>query len=403
MTKRPSPIGPAGESAKERLARARSGRLVRWKAMAHVAWDMMFHDRLKMLGTLAGVVFAVVLVVQQLGLLAGLLAKNTMMVDHAGADLWILPPNTKSFTSGAAVDASVIPRARAIAGVEVAAPLFVATGNIVLASGSREAAQLFGVEHDAGLGLPWNVVAGDPAWLGLPGAVFLEDTDRERYGGLDIGDEPEMSGTLVRVAGFHWGLMPFGPSYAFADIDFARRVANQPPWKIHYAMVRVSPGADPLAVAGRLQEAFPAASVLTREEFHDAIVSDLLGRQLGVTFGTSTAFGLIVGFVVVALSMFSSVLDRLRELGTLKAIGCTNVELSVLVLVQALLYAVVGTLLGLGLAGTIAGAIRSPRLAVVVPAELVFILLPAMTLLCLMASALPLLRIRSIEPGMVFR
>ena len=62
---------------------------------------MMFHDKLKMLGTLAGVVFAVVLSNQQAGTFMGLIHKNTMFTKNAGADVWITPPGTAALPRGA--------------------------------------------------------------------------------------------------------------------------------------------------------------------------------------------------------------------------------------------------------------------------------------------------------------
>ena len=61
----------------------------RVRAMANLGIAMMLYDKPKLAGTLVGVMFAVVLSLQQLSILFGLLDKNTMLVDHAGADIWI--------------------------------------------------------------------------------------------------------------------------------------------------------------------------------------------------------------------------------------------------------------------------------------------------------------------------
>ena len=107
--------------------------------------------------------------------------------------------------------------------------------------------------------------------------------------------------------------------------------------------------------------------------------------------------------VIVALSMFSAVVDNLREFGTLKAIGATTWDLAKLLLVQSVAYALLGTLIGLALVTRIAEGIRSPKLAVILPPELLVGTTVLMVLLCITASSLALLRIRNIEPAMVFR
>ena len=60
-------------------------------------------------------------------------------------------------------------------------------------------------------------------------------------------------------------------------------------------------------------------------------------------------------------------LDNLREFGTLKAIGCTNRDLTVLLLVQSVTYALIGSFVGLGLVTRVGEAIRSPKLVPIIP------------------------------------
>jgi putative ABC transport system permease protein len=101
--------------------------------------------------------------------------------------------------------------------------------------------------------------------------------------------------------------------------------------------------------------------------------------------------------------MFSSVLDNLREFGTLKAIGCTNRDLSVLLVMQSTGFALIGSFAGLAIVSQLAGVIRSARLVMIVPDALVVATPLVMLVLCLLASTLALARIRKLEPGMVFR
>jgi len=124
---------------------------------------------------------------------------------------------------------------------------------------------------------------------------------------------------------------------------------------------------------------------------------------IGIMFGISTVFGLIVGFVIVSLSMFSSVVDNIREFGTLKAIGATNIDLMLLLLVQATIFGVIGSVIGLAIVSQMAKGIRSAKLAMSLPPELTFGTAALMVVLCIAASSLALLRLRKVEPAMVFR
>lgn len=385
------------------IARAKLGRRARLRAMVGAGLRMMLHDKLKLLGTLAGVIVAVVLSVQQLGILLGLLQRNTMFVDNAGADVWIIPPDTQALQPGQQLSSSVLMRARTTPGVAVASPLVLAGGSVLRPGGGTEAVTIVGTELPHLLGGPWNIVAGDTSALEMPDTMFFEDSKREDLGGVNLGSVRELNGRRVRVGGFTWGLQPFGPPYAFAEVETARRLTGMPVDEMSFVLVRVRDGTSPEAVAAELSRRVPEATVTTREAFHDSIVRYLLSQQLGVSFGTSTAFGLIVGLVIVSLSMFSSVLDNIREFGTLKAIGCTNRDLTALLLTQSAGVALLGSFLGLAIVSRIAGAIRSARLVMIVPDAIVYATPVVMLALCLLASVLALARIRKLEPGMVFR
>jgi len=357
-----------------------------------------------MLGTLAGVVFAVVLSNQQIGTFLGLLYKNTMFIDNAAADVWIVPPSTRQFQAGQAMSDSVLMHARVTPGVAWAEPLLFGGGSIQRPDGGTQQVSLVGTRLPRLAGGPWNVVAGNADALRQPDTLLFEDAEREKLGGLNLGSVRELNGRRVQVGGFTWGLLPFGPSYAFADFDLARELLKVDSDRVHFVLVGVAPGADTDSVVADLQSRVPEASVLTRGQFRTSTIHYILtSTAIGVTFGSSALFGLIVGFTVVSLMMFSSVLDNLREFGTLKAMGATTWDLAKLLLVQAIGYALAGTLAGLALVTLLSNAMRSPQLALVLPPALMAGTTVMMVLLCTAASTAALFRLRKLEPAMVFR
>ncbi len=368
-----------------------------------VAIRMAFHARAKFVGTLLGVVFAAMLANFQLGTMFGLLAKNTSFVDNAKADLWIVPPATTFAQPGQLQSTAILDQARVTRGVARASGLIMVGTSIAKPAGGSEAITLVGVDLDTMLGGPYNLVAGSEDALRSADTLIMEDAQRERFGGLNLGSVREVGGRRIKVGGFTWGLLPFGPAFAFGDIDLVREIANVPSDQLSFVLVDVAEGANLAEVAAELQRRVPTATVMSRDQFHHLIVKTLLSQQLGITFGVSTLFGLIIGFVIVLLSMYSSVIDNLRELGTLKAIGFTNLDLMRMLVVQAIVYAVLGSIIGLGLVVGASEGIRSANLSLVIPRELALATAPAMTLLCVLASFLAFYRAARLEPGMVFR
>jgi putative ABC transport system permease protein len=381
-----------------------TGFVMKWRTMMRVSVRMMFHDKLKLLGTLAGVVFAVLLANQQAATFLGLVQKNVMVVDNAGADLWVVPALTQTLQSGKMVSDAALKQARGTPGVAWAEPLLYGGASMSLPGGGSEPVQLVGTRAPEFRGGPWNIVRGKREDLGRHDAMFFEDSERAKLGGLNIGSLRELSGHDVEVVGFTWGLVPFGPSFAFTEYDTAREILHTPADEESFVLVSVAAGHDVEAVKRDLAARVPEAKVITRAEFKASIVRFLVLRTgIGITFGVSTLFGLIVGFVIVSLSMFSTVVDNMREFGTLKAIGATTLDLARLLWVQAALFGLLGSLIGLALITQIASATRSPNLAMQLPPLLLGATPLFMVGMCVVASGLALMRLRSLEPAMVFR
>jgi putative ABC transport system permease protein len=365
---------------------------------------MMLFDKAKLIGTVLGVVFAVVLTNQQLGIGLGLVERNIMFVDHGKADLWIVPPSTETLQAGRTVPMSVVRAAETTPGVAWSEPLLFGGGVVKTPVGGTEAIQLIGTKYPRYAGGPWNFVAGDVSALRRPDTMTFEDSERETLGGLNLGSVREVNGRRMTAGAFTWGLEPFGPSYAFVDYETARELLHSPSDQTTYILVGIESGRDPAEVRRAIEARASGVKVMTKEEFKSSIRNFVLFKQsLGASIGSSALIGVIVGFVIVALSMFSSVLDRLREFGTLKAIGATNGDLAVLLLGQSVAYAWIGSLVGLFFVTRVAEGMRSPKLTLVFPTALTIGTVVGMTLICVIASTLALLRIRKVEPAMVFR
>src|SRR5207248_3724153 len=103
--------------------------------------------------------------------------------------------------------------------------------------GGTEQVQIVGVDLGMLKGGPWNIVAGRPRDLALPDAMFFEDSERERIGGLNLGSVRELNNHRVHVVGFTWGLIPFGPPYSFASFQLARELLKVEEHRVSFVMV----------------------------------------------------------------------------------------------------------------------------------------------------------------------
>ena len=157
-----------------------------------LAYRNLFHDRLRFIATIVGIVFSIVLVTVQMGLYVGFRSMVTTMIDHSPADLWIMPTGTKCFEDPSLLDDRQRFRALAVDGVVEASPMVIGYAQWRLPSGTTTPVFIVGSELQ-GFGLrPWNLVAGRIDELAIPGAVAIDQSYFERLGVSATGASAEI-------------------------------------------------------------------------------------------------------------------------------------------------------------------------------------------------------------------
>jgi putative ABC transport system permease protein len=263
---------------------------------------------------------------------------------------------------------------------------------------------LVGAVHPDYPGGPWNVVVGSREALRCADTLVFEASERDTLGGLNLGSIREVNGRRVVAGAFTYGVTALGGSYAFGEHELVRELTGGASDRTSFGLVLLAPGADLEATRAALARRVPEARVLTRAELDAVVTRTLLTKSpVGIVFGASTAFGLVIGFVIVALSMISAVVDNLRDFGVLKALGCTDGDVTMLLLAQAGVTGALGATVGLALVSVIVRAISSAKLTFITPPWLTAGTFVAMIGMCAAASALAAHRVRDVEPATVFR
>jgi putative ABC transport system permease protein len=112
--------------------------------------------------------------------------------------------------------------------------------------------------------------------------------------------------------------------------------------------VYVRPGRDPVAVREaimRLWGVEHSLVILKREELRQRI-ADMIRRLFGIAYSQEIVVGLVAALGVV-MALLISVLQRRRELGLLRAVGATRMQILGTVLAEAMLMGIIGTVIGL--------------------------------------------------------
>lgn len=369
-----------------------------------LAFRNLIHDRLRLIATVIGIVFSIVLVTIQMGLYVSFERMITVMIDHADADLWIVPRGTKSFEDPSLLDERERFRALSVPGVASAAPLVIGFANWRAPSGGTTPIFMIGSDPRSDGLHPWNVVEGRADALTIPGAVAIDRFYVDRLGTSRLGEYAEIGDQKVQVLAISNGIRSFTTTpYVFAAIDRARAYTGTPANKASYYLVRVAPTANVIDVRDRLRAQSPDTEVLTVSEFRKRSADFwLFGTGAGAALFAGAILGLIVGTVIVAQTLYSSTKDHLDEFATLRAIGSSGGYIHKVIILQALLSAVIGFSIAATIGWIVVSMTADTALPVVITPLMTAVLLLLTVLMCVLSAVSAILKVTRIDPAMVF-
>src|SRR6188474_549144 len=368
-----------------------------------LAFRNLFHDRLRLVATVIGIVFSIVLVMVQMGLYLGFGRMVTTMIDNASADLWIMPKGTKCFEDPSLLDARQRNRALSVPGVAEAIPVVIGFADWRTPSGSSTPVFVVGSDLRSGGLQPWNLVEGRIESLSTPNAVAVDKTYFERLGISGLGARAEIRQRSVRVAAVTSGIRSFTTTpYVFMDVDRARAHTGVPSSKATYFLVRVGRGADVERVRRDLQDSLSDVEVLTTTEFSDRSRSFwLFGTGAGAALFAGALLGVIVGTVIVAQTLYSSTKDHLYEFATLRAMGASNSYIYQVIICQALVNAIIGFVIAALIGAAIVHFTAKSALQVVITPNLIIELFFVTIFMCIVSAITAIFRVVRVDPAIV--
>ena len=368
--------------------------------MVNVAWNNLWHDKVKSLLSIMGVVISVFLVFTIYGVYNGINSVMEEIVVGTGADIWI----TQKGTSGSLHSPSILSsdykkKVSEISGVEEVG-LLIRTGvSKPKAAGGNTLIYLNGYETDGSLGAPWKIAEGNP----VPdrGEIIL-DKAFAKSNGVRIGDNLTLRGINFRVKGLSdrgnimVGYLAF-LRYEDAEMFLRPGLANA-------ILVKVRPDSDLNVVRGTIAQRFPEVNVQMSNEIVRAYREEVVGSFIPILLVLS-AVAIAAGILVIALLLYMLTQEKRREYGIIKAIGGTNRYLYRVVLGQALIIAASGYALGVGISFPLITIIQRsiPEFLAILSPDLILWGIPIFVATGVLASVIPIRRITTIDPALVFK
>ena len=373
--------------------------------MPPLAERNLVHDKVRLAVTLTGIIFAVVLIVVQLGLFIGFATTTSGLIDHAGADIWIGPKHVPYLEQASPLSERKLYEALATPGVQAAEKYIVRFSDWQRSNGGHEGIQVVGFNPDSSLGRPWNIVAGKLEDLKSPDAVFVDQFYADKLGVTHLGEVFEIRGHRARVVGFTQGIRAFTTTpYVFTTFKNAQNYSSLNEDQTLYILVKAEPGTDLQALKHGLMEHVRDVDVFTAKEFSRMTrFYWMFSTGAGVAVLLAAVLGLVVGVVVVAQTIYATTMDHLREYGTLKAMGAPNRYVYTVIIKQAAISAVIGYVLGMLVSIFVVHGSQKVGASILLPRPMAVGMFVLTLLMCIVAAIVSINKVTHIDPAMVFK
>lgn len=380
--------------------------------MLSIGWYNLRRDPARMAVAVFGVVFSVVLITVEIGMLLGLVESASMLIDRSGADIWVSTVNVQTFDFATPVAQRKKYLLESIPGVDRVEEYNVSYSIWKLRSGGNANCQVVGFDPHGALAPALTLSAGNIEDLHNQDAIIIDEDERSKLEYPNVGDHVEVFGRRAQIVGFTRGMRSFTTTpYVFTSLERGQQYgwlradeeSAGTPLSIYF-LVKAAPGADVGEICRAITATVPDVDAHTREGFSWRTRSYwLLETGMGLGFLVAAFLGLAVGAVIVSQTLYTMTVEKLPEFGVLKAMGASMNELSRVVLEQGLLCGLAGLLVGLVVSGAVGWIATSAGTTVLIPWPLAAGVAVMTALLCSGAALASISRLRRLEPAAVFR
>jgi ABC-type antimicrobial peptide transport system permease subunit len=217
---------------------------------------------------------------------------------------------------------------------------------------------------DAGLITRKNVSTG--TWFtGKADEVIVSTTYASKHS-LKVGGTLSINKKAYTVVGFAEPTLTGNTADVYFPISTLQSIASKT-GRVNEVLVKVSDSSKTDEVAAAIKAALPGAQVITSKDVADTVTGSLhdaqqLASRLG---GALTIIVLLSTFAIAVLLTLSSIQKRIREIGTLRALGWTKRRVVGQILTETALIGVLAGVIGIGIGYVVSAAVGalSPNLS----------------------------------------
>jgi putative ABC transport system permease protein len=371
---------------------------------------MLTGDPAKYISLVLSIAFATLLMAQQLSIFMGIVSRSaSQIVDVRDAEIWVMDPLVRQIDEAPGLPAGDLHRIKSVAGVMWAVKFHKSQAQARLENGGFRTVSLVGIDDASLVGAPRVMLAGDFADLTRQDAVII---DKAGYEYMWPGEPYTLPRTFQindhRVVLV--GVCKASPPFMTLPVLYTRYNTAEhfsPPQRsmLTFVLAQPQPGLSAEAVCQNIREQTGLLAITREQFFWKTVFYFLSSTGIPVNFGITITLGFLVGAAIAGQTFYLFTLENLKQFGTLKAMGVTNLRLIGMILLQALSVGAMGYGLGMGMTAIFfTYTNRITHLAGIhMPWIVAGLVGSAVMVIVLLTSVVSLRKVLVLEPAVVFR
>lgn len=378
--------------------------------MLSTAFKFVRYEKSKSMGILTAIVISIYLIGIELGMffyLANIIGGIVGNSNPHYSQVFVVKKQTENVNQLSPFDIRWVNQLRSIDGVENTHAFVITNVTARFPNGKDAPAVIIGNDYPTLAAGPYAdlVHTGSIESLASPEVVSTDIYDNKalRYD-VELGTRFEINGKTAITGVITKDAKGFTSPIIYTTTDKARYYSGMPSSQVSGIIVTVLDATKIESVTSSINQIAPDLKAWPAEKIRIAtIVNVMTANNMGMSFATLVLFGIISGFFIIGLTMYSVTYDRLKDYGTLKAIGASGGYITRLVITQSIIYALIGYSVSLILLIiSKIGMAKGGLIISLTPALLSFLFLTTL-MISVGSSYFSIRKLKKVEPSSVFR
>ncbi len=300
------------------------------------------HRPVRTIITVIAVAVEVTLVIIVVGLTSGLLMESAKRTEGVGADIMVQPPSASVFMafSGAPMPIAIGDKLQQLEYVQAVAPVLVQFNSV------NGLDIVYGIQPDTFRAVSGGFVLHDGTELQDSNDILVDDV-YARGKRIKVGQNLHILEHDFHVA----GIVEHGKGARLFVLMSTLQEMSGAHDKASVFFIKCDRSDHTLAASDEVRQLLPHYEVRALKDYISLMTSSNL-PGLGAFINVMIGIAVSIGFLVTFLSMYTTIIERTREIGVLKSLGASKSYIVEIILSETTLLCLAGVLTGVGLSYT---------------------------------------------------